>query len=599
MIFGLSEHQFAAFAIIIAMLALFIWDKFRYDLVATLCLLAATVLGVVPAEKAFNGFSNPVIIIIASVLIISKAISRSGILNAAMRRILKDAQSPSLQVGILTACVTFLSAFMKNVGTLGIFMPIAVQVARRSKRSPSIYLMPLAFGSLIGGTMTLIGTSPNLLISTVRQELGREPFRLFDFMWVGLPLSCMAVAFLSVGWRLLPKDRTAAPGSEDAFEIDKYTADLRIPKESPLAGKRVGELERFNDIEALVRAVTREGGNHYMPHRNWILYPDDIVTVQAESAAIKLLTEQGKLQFVGAKELEKNEGKRDELAVVEAIVAADSILINHSPRSINLRSTFDVNLLAISRAGHNRHLHLQTQRFEVGDVVALQGWQKELPATLTELGLLPLADRGLGLGQSQQGLVSLGILLAAMVLISTHLVSVPIGFFGAAVLIVLLKQLSLKEAYESIEGPLIVMLAALIPIGEGLKETGATDVIAHLLAVAGSHLPGYLALALMLAVSMLLTPFLHHAAAVLVLGPVAAIVAKSLNYDMDPFLMAVALGCACDFLTPIGHQNNLLVMAPGGYRFTDYWRLGLPLSIAVIVVGTFLIQATWPLHPLG
>ena len=210
MIFGLTGPQFAAFAIIVAMLALFIWDRFRYDLVAVLCLLAATLFGVVPAEKAFHGFSNPVIIIIAAVLVISKAVSRSGILDAVMRRALKNVQSASLQVGILTACVTFLSAFMKNVGTLGIFMPIAIQVARRSKRSPSIYLMPLAFGSLIGGTITLIGTSPNLLIATVRQDLGREPFRLFDFAWVGLPLSCIAVVFLSIGWRLLPKGRTGA-----------------------------------------------------------------------------------------------------------------------------------------------------------------------------------------------------------------------------------------------------------------------------------------------------------------------------------------------------------------------------------------------------
>jgi di/tricarboxylate transporter len=215
---------------------------------------------------------------------------------------------------------------------------------------------------------------------------------------------------------------------------------------------------------------------------------------------------------------------------------------------------------------------------------------------LIALGLLPLADRGLGLGQSRRGIVSLGILLAAMLLISLHLVSVPIGFFAAAVLIVLLGQLTLKEAYDAIEGPLIVMLAALIPVGEGLKDTGAADVIGHLLADAGAHVPGYLALAMMLAVSMLLTPFLHHAAAVLVLGPVAAIVAKSLQYDMDPFLMAVALGCACDFLTPIGHQNNLLVMAPGGYRFTDYWRLGLPLSLLVVTVGTFLIMTAWPLR---
>lgn len=596
MFLGLSPLQIAAFAIIIAMLALFIWGRWRYDLVAALTLLVATLVGVVPAEKAFDGFSNPVIIIIASVLVVGKSISSSGILDGLVRKALRNVQSPSVQVGTLTACVSFLSAFIKNVGTLGVFMPIAIQVARRSNQSPSIYLMPLAFGSLIGGTITLIGTSPNLLISTVRQELGAEPYSLFDFVWVGLPLTCVAVVFLAFGWRLLPKERTGAPSAEEAFEIEKYTTELRITEESPFIGKRVGDLEHFGEGDVLVRAITREGGHHYLPHRYWPLYAGDIVTIQADSAAIKRLTDEARLALVGAKELEKGEHEHDELNVVEAIVTADSPLVGQTPRSINLRGFYDLNLLAVSRAGHNRHVHLQSHRFQVGDVVALQGWRNALPAALTELECLPLADRSLGLGQNRRGLLPLAILVVAMVLVSLHVVSVAVGFFGSAVLVVLLKQLTLKEAYGAIEGPVIVMLGCLIPVGEGLKETGATDVLGDFLAMAATGAPDYVVLGMMLVVSMLMTPFLHHAAAVLVLGPVAAVIATNLGYNMDPFLMAVALGCACDFLTPIGHQNNLLVMGPGGYRFTDYWRLGLPLSVLVVLLGTPLIMAAWPLH---
>jgi di/tricarboxylate transporter len=594
----LTPLQVAAFAIILVMLVLFIWGRWRYDLVALLTLLAAALIGVVPAEHAFDGFSNPVIVIIAAVLVVSKAISSSGIVDGVVRRALRGVESPSVQIGALTACVTFLSAFVKNVGTLGILMPTAIQVARRSKQSPSIYLMPLAFGSLIGGTITLIGTSPNLLISSIRQNLTGEPYRLFAFFWVGFPLSCLAVLFLAVGWRLLPKDRTGAPSAEDAFEIEKYTTELVIPEKSPLANKTVGDLEHFQEVDVLVRAITREHGHHYLPHRHWPLFAGDIVTVQADTAAIKRLTDEGRLELAGAKELERDDDDGhddDELSSVEAIVTADSPLVGNTPQSMTLRGFYDVNLLAVSRAGHNRHIHLDRHRFEVGDVVVLQGWEKALPKTLTALGCLPLADRGLGLGQTRRGLIPLAILAIAMVLVSLHIVPVTIGFFGSAVLIVLLKQLTLKEAYESIEGPLIVMLGALIPVGEGLKETGATDVIGQVLAMAGAHAPGYVAVAMMLAVSMLMTPLLHHAAAVLVLGPVAAVVAKTLGYNMDPFLMAVALGCACDFLTPIGHQNNLLVMGPGGYKFTDYWRLGLPLSLLIIVLGTPLILLVWPL----
>ena len=582
MLFGLSLPQAEALSLIVAMLALFMWGRWRYDLVAVLILLVAVLIGVVPAGKAFDGFANPVIIIIASVLVVSKAISNSGVLDRMMRTLLKDIKSPSAQIGILTACVAFLSAFVKNVGTLGIFMPIAIQVARRSKRSPSIYLMPLSFGSLIGGSITLIGTSPNLLISTVRQEIDGKPFGLFDFVPVGLPLTCLAVAFLSIGWRLLPRGRAAAPSPDAAFEIEKYTTELRISEKSPLLGKAVADLERFGDGKLLVRAISREHGHHYLPQRHWPLYAGDVVTVQTDSASIKQLTDEGGLELVGAKELDKSADDHDELGVVEAIVTADSPLIGKTPKSINLRSLYDVNLLAVSRAGQNRHVNLQDHRFEIGDVVALQGWQSALQTTLVELGCLPLADRNIGLGQNRQGLIPLLILAVAMVLVSTHVIPVAVGFFGSAVLIVLFNQLSMNDAYASIEGPVIVMLGALIPLGEGLKSTGLTDLLGRLFSVAGAHAPGYAVIALMIAVSMLLTPFLHHAAAVLVLGPIAAVVAKTLGFNTEPFLMAVALGCACDFLTPIGHQNNLLVMGPGGYRFFDYWRLGLPLSILVV-----------------
>ena len=591
----LTFQQMAAFGIVIAMLALFMWDRWRYDMVAMIVLLSALALGVVQPANAFHGFSNPVIVIIASVLVVSKAISSSGLLDGLMRRALRSVTSPSMQIGILTACVALLSAFVKNVGTLAIFMPIAVQVARRSNQSPSIYLMPLAFGSLIGGTITQIGTSPNLLISTVRQNLGLPGYSLFDYAWVGLPLTLIAIVYLAVGWRLLPRDRKAASSASDHFEIEKYTTEMRISDASPLANKRVMDVENFGDSDVLVRAVTRGSEHYYIPHRNWLLRPGDVLTVQADSTSIKTLSGEGKLELIGVEELERDEDGHDELQTVEAIVTAESPLVGYTAQSLNLRYHHDVNLLAVSRAGYNRHTRLHNHRFDVGDVIALQGWKKELPATLNELGCLPLADRGLGLGQTRRGLLPLLILLVAMILISLKLVPVDVGFFAAAVLTVLTGQLTLSEAYKSIDAPVIIMLACLIPVGEGFKETGAADVIGNLLASVGQNAPAYVAVGMMLTASMLLTPFLHHAAAVLVLGPIAAVLAKTLGYHPDPFLMAVALGCACDFLTPIGHQNNLLVMEPGGYRFGDYWRLGLPLSIIVVLVGTPLIIWVWPL----
>jgi di/tricarboxylate transporter len=591
----LPLNQIEAFAIVGAMLALFVWDRVRYDLVAALALLAAMLTGIVPAAKAFEGFSNQVIIIIASVLVVSRAIARSGVIDAVLRRWMQRIASPSAQIGILSGCVTVLSAFMKNVGTLGIFIPIAIQTAGRGKRSASIYLMPLAFGSLIGGTITLIGTSPNLLISTVRQDIEGKPFQLFDFVPVGLPLSILALGFLTFGWRLIPQ-RTGQRPAEDAFDIGRYTSELIVAEGSTLVGKTVSALEAMGEGELTVAAVIRGGRQRAMPPAHWEFIAGDLVAVQADPALLKKLADEAKLEVAGAGRLGESERQKDDVIVVEAVVTDGSLLVDRTATGLHLRQRFDVNLLAVSRAGERLGARLHRLRFRAGDVVALQGWEQDLPATLAELGCLPLADRRLTLGQKRTGIWSLVILVAAMVLVAFGVIPVVTAFFGSAVLVVLLRQITLKDAYDAIEWPVIIMLGCLIPVGEALKETGGTEHLSHALSAAAEFIPAWATLGLVLATAMLVTPLLHHAAAVLVLGPVAASVAHNLGYQPDAFLMAVALGCSCDFLTPIGHQNNTLVMGPGGYRFSDYWRLGLPLSILVLLVGTPLILAVWPLR---
>lgn len=590
----MTVHQIEAFGLVAAMLALFMSGRLRYDVVAAAVLLAAVLLGVVPGAKAFHGFANPVIIIIASVLVVSRAIAASSILELSVGALLKRVRSPSLQIGIMSAAVGYLSAFIKNVGTLGIFMPIAIQTARRSNMPRSIYLMPLAFASLVGGTITKIGTSPNLLISSVREELGQPPFGLFDFVAVGLPLTTLAIVFLAVGWRLLPL-RTGAQTAEESFSIADYATELRVPAEATVE-MTVGAFEALGEGDVSVAAILREGSRRYVPLEDWRLYPNDVLVVLGDPTAIHKLVAATKFEIFGSKELASPEARHEEMQVVEVIVAADSLLVGETPASLGLRHKYGLNLFAVRRAGSARPTRLRAHRFQVGDVVLFQGWEKNLAASVTELGLLPLADRQLSLGQAKNGLVPIALLVIALVLVGLRLIDVEIAFFGAAVLTVVLKQISLKDTYHAIEWPVIVMLGCLIPVGEALKETGAAARVADLLSLSAQHLPGYATIGLILLVSMLLTPFLHHAAAVLVLGPIAGAVAAHLGLRTEPFLMAVALGCACDFLTPIGHQNNTLVMGPGGYRFGDYWRLGAPLTLMVLVVGTPLILHAWPLR---
>ncbi len=579
------------------MLVLFMSDRLRYDLVGASALSVAAVLGVVPADKAFSGFSSPVIIIIGAVLVISRAVEASGVVGHWMRLALRGLHSTTVQVGALTAAVTFLSAIVKNVGALAIFMPVAIQAAERRNRPPSRYLMPLAFGSLIGGTITQIGTSPNILISQIREQMTGRPYGMFDYTAIGLPLSLVAIGFLSFGWRLLPANRRGQAAGNKRFAVEDYTTEVRLPADSSLVGRRVEEMENRADHQFVIAAIIREGDHRYVPRSHWVLYADDVLILNGDPAALQPFLNQGDVALLEAETAAalKPEGKDDELETLEAVVSPSSRIIGQTPETLELRRRFEINLLAAGGPGRTQG-RLWQRRFTAGDMVVMQGRASRLNEAMQALDLLPLAERDLTIGRPRRRYLPLLILAAALLAIGLGFVPVEVGLFVAATLTVLLRLISLREAYDAIDWPIIIMLGCLIPVGEALKDTGTADLLATGLTALASHLPGMLAVGLIMVVSMLLTPLLHHAAAVLVMGPVAAEVAKHLGYSIDPFLMAVGFGAACDFLTPIGHQNSMLVMRPAGYRFGDYWRLGLPLTVLVAVAGTALIVWAWPLR---
>jgi len=594
----LTPPQIESLLIIAGMLALFVSDRLRYDLVAALALSAAALTGVVPAAKAFSGFSSSVVVIVASVLVISRAVAISGVLEVWTRRVLRMLNSTTLQVGALTSAVTFTSAVVKNVGAIGIFMPVAIQAAERRDRPVSRYLMPLAFGSLSGGTITEIGTSPNILISQVRQQVSGHPFGMFSFTSIGLPLSLAAVVFLSLGWRLLPANRRGQPAGGGHFAIEDYTSEAVVPATSDMVGKTVGALEELSEGDVTVAAIIRERSHRYVPRGHWRLCENDTLLLQGDPAALHLLISQTGLELLDARDAAKLplRSKDDDLEAAEAVILPDALLVGRTAAELELRRTYEVNVLAISRAGSRDTVHLRHKRFEAGDIIIVQGRTTQLADAIGRLGCVPLAERDLPIGHVRSRYLPLIILGAAVLAVGFRAVPVEVGFFAAATLIVLLRLITMRQAYDAIDWPLVVMLGCLIPVGESLKTTGAANLISDGLTMLSGHLSGPLAVGLVLVISMLVTPLMHHAAAVLVMGPVAAAVAKHLGYGPDAFLMAVAFGAACDFLTPIGHQNSTMVMRPAGYLFGDYWRLGLPLSIMVAVFGTWLITLSWPLH---
>jgi di/tricarboxylate transporter len=592
----MTLDQAIAFAIILGTIALLIWDRIRYDLVALLALLAAVVCGIVPATEAFRGFSSDIVIIIGSALVVSAAIGRSGLIEILMQPLAPRMTTSDMQVAVLASAVTALSGFIKNIGAVAIFIPIALQIARRTEKPASRVLMPLAFGSLLGGLVTLIGTSPNIIVSQMREQISGEPFRMFDFAPVGVCLAVVGVAFLTVGWRLLPRIKKGIGATpETRFSIEDYVTEVRLPAESPSVGKTVRDLEALGDGGVTVAAIIREGYRRYIPAGYWPLFGDDILVLEADTHALSRLVDDAGLELIHGKQLERDNAHQVDLAVVEAVVTANSLMIGSTLEQLALRERYGLNLLAISRSGSRIAQRLRRVRFQEGDLLVLQGRAERVNDRLAALGCLPLAERNVSLGRPRNLYLPAAILGVAIALITTGIVSVSIGFFGAAVAMLALQLLSLKEAYEAIEWPVLILFGALIPVSEALQATGATGLVAGWLSAAAQHLPALGTLGLMLVAAMALTPFLNNAATVLVMAPIAAGMAGKLALSPDPFLMAVAIGAGCDFLTPIGHQCNTLVMGPGGYRFGDYWRLGLPLSLMVAILGTFLISIFWPL----
>ncbi|MFD2649517.1 SLC13 family permease [Devosia albogilva] len=588
----MTLQQILAFGVIGGMMVAFMWGRWRYDVVAVCALLAALALGLVPPEAAFSGFSDDIVIIVGSALVVSAAVSRSGIMEIAVRRFAPGISTPRAQLILLVTVVTVLSAFVKNIGALAIMMPIAFQMARKSGVSPSMFLMPMAFGSLLGGLMTQIGTSPNIIVSRVREEMVGQPFGMFDYTPVGAALSIVGIGFLAVFYWLLPERRREETGMDKAIEIKNYTTEARVGSDSAAVGKSVAQIQAAGDGAAMVTRIMSANGNTRTPLPDATLKAGDILLIQGEPDALDKMVSQSGLVFSER----RGAATRDaaDIGIIEAVVGESSGLIGASAQELTLFDRTGLNLLAISRRGERLTERLGQIRFQNGDVILLQGHLKRLPELLREWDCLPLVERGLRLGSVRNGLIPLGILLVAMAATAFGIVPVAAAFFAAAVAMVLTRSVPLRDVYAQIDAPILIMLACLIPVSDTLRSTGGTDVIAGLLSQVASMMPAWGALALIMIAAMAVTPFLNNAATVLVMAPIAASFASSLGYAPEAFLLAVAVGAGCDFLTPIGHQCNTLVMGPGGYRFGDYWKLGAPLSLLVVLVGVPMLMLVWP-----
>lgn len=582
--------------ILVTALVLFVIDRWRYDFVAMGALFAAYIVGLIPRQEVFAGFGNAAVITVAAVLVISHALWRSGVVDKMASGVKQMGDRVWLQMIVLTSLTTFVSAFISNTGAMAIMIPVALQLSRNGAGNASLMLMPMAFGSLLGGTITMIGTPPNIIISDIRASHGAEPFGIFDFTPVGLAvaLAGLVMMWLTAHW-LVPRSKSRDT-STSPYDVSAYLTELYLPEGANLVGHTLFEFESKIKENFAVVALKRGKQMITAPPRYQRLRAEDILIVEADASTLQEILDVTKFELNAEEEIDTRFLVSDEIKVIEGIVGHDSRLIGRSAADLRLRHRFGVNVLAVAREGQPLKPSLSDVRFKPGDVLLLQGDAEVLNDVFNRFGCFPLAQRSLRLGKKRQLIMPLGIFAGAVLASAFNLLSVPVAFSMAAGLMVLANVIPIRELYEHIEWPIIVLLAATIPLGGALERSGAADTLASMALWVSQDAPGMVAISLLLVVTMLLSNIINNAAAAVLMAPIGLSMANTLEASQDPFLMAVAIGASLPFLTPIGHQSNILVMGPGGYKFSDYWRLGLPLSAVMAVVALIMISLTWPMY---
>ncbi len=592
----MTLHQIILFTLLVGVFVSLIWGRWRYDLVAFAALVMAVMTGVVPAADAFSGFGHSATVIIALVLIVSRALINSGVIELLGRHLVSATRGLGAHIGIMSAVAAGLSAVINNVAALAVLMPVDLQAAAKANRSPALTLMPLSFASILGGMITLIGTPPNIIIAEYRNDALGEPFGMFDFAPVGLACAMAGVLFVTtLGWRLIPGDRALHDSGKELRELGEYIAELKVSDGAPIIGKRVAELDPIAEKkEAIIVGLIRQRRRLPGAARREAVRAGDIVVIQARPKAIDQLVGELGLEYV--RRLAGTNAPQDEdLGLMEVVVPQGARIEGRSARSLRLLNRHDVTLLGVSRQGRPFREQIRDVEIEAGDVLLLLGPSEELADIASWLECLPLAERGLHIVQRSKAPLAVGIFASAVLLASLGLVYLPAALAGAVVLLVATKIVPVRQLYESVEWPVIVLLGSMIPIGAALETSGGTQLIAEsIIGLTAGSSPAVV-LTILMIVTMTLSDVMNNTATAVIAAPIAIDIAGSLGVNADPFLMCVAVAASCAFLTPIGHKNNTLIMGPGGYHFRDYWRMGLPLEILIIGVGVPAILWFWPL----
>lgn len=590
----MTQDQIILFSLFAAVFAMLLWGRFRYDLVAFTALMVGVVLGVVPTKDAFSGFGHPATIIVALVLIVSAGLVRSGAVLLITRTLVDASRGLGTHITIMGGIGGVLSAFMNNVAALALLMPVDIATARKAKRAAGLTLMPLSFATILGGMVTLIGTPPNIIIASIREESLGAPFTMFDFAPVGGVAAIAGLAFVAlIGWRLIPSGQHDA-GTEPLEALSDYLAELTIPEGHPMIGKRLSAMnEAAEAADVTLLGLIRNGKRMRGRALRQTIQAQDALVLEAEPNALD--------EFRVAQKLATAEAKRADLlkggdtALVEVVVNDDARVAGKSSQSLGLGWRKRTVLMGIARSGRRITSQLRKTTIKPGDVLLLQTPAEHKDEVVDWIGGLPLAERGLSVTQDTKTWLAIGVFAVAVAAASFGLVYLPVALGLVVVAFVLSGILPIKEIYDHIEWPVVVLLGSMIPLGAALETSGGTELIAGALIGLTNGLPAWAILTVLMVVTMTLSDVLNNTATTIVAAPVGIQMANTLGVNPDPFLMAVAIAASAAFLTPIGHKNNTLILGPGGYRFGDYWRMGLPLEGIIIAVSIPTLMIVWPL----
>ena len=577
--------------------AFLIWGRWRYDLVAFSALLIAAGAGVIPTSEVFSGFGHPAVVVIALVLIVSKGLSNSGAIELLSRYLINGSRKLGAHIGIMAGFAAVLSAVMNNVAALALLMPLDMQAASKAKRSPALSLMPLSFASILGGMITLIGTPPNIVVAEYRSSVMGEPYRMFDFAPVGLAVAIVGVAYVAlIGWRLIPAARGKYDSAKELSHLEDYLAELKVPEGSSAIGKKVRELDEItNEHEVEIVGLIRRGERRPGMARLVEIRKNDILMLKAAPNGIEAIVGALGLEYVRKNNTEGGMLKSNDTSLLEVVVPQGARIDGRSAHSLKLMYRHGVTLLGVSRQGKRLIKRVQDLEIRAGDILLLLGNNEKLDDIANWLGCLPLAERGLQVTQRKKAGLAVLIFGSAVLLASIGVLYLTVALGIAVVLMVLTGIMPLRQLYESVEWSVIVLLGSMIPIGIALESSGGTALIASGIVNTAADLSPAAVMVILMIVTMTLSDVMNNVATAVIAAPIGFNIANTLGVNPDPFLMCVAVAASCAFLTPIGHKNNTLIMGPGGYRFGDYWRMGLPLEILVIVIGAPMILWVWPL----